>query len=188
MNIEQYVQQDGLALSAQLRAGATDPQALMQCAITLARQRAELLNALCYPDYDAALARAAAWRPTGVFGGLPFLLKDSGLACDRLPSSIGLALCKDMRFAGNAMLVERFDAAGLLPLPAPPCRRCAWRPPPRRSSTAGPPATPGRRSVRPAAPAAAPPSRSPPAWCPWPTAATAAGRSAFRRRAAASSA
>ncbi|SUV88172.1 amidase [Bordetella pertussis] len=115
MNIEQYVQQDGLALSAQLRAGATDPQALMQCAITLARQRAELLNALCYPDYDAALARAAAWRPTGVFGGLPFLLKDSGLACDRLPSSIGLALCKDMRFAGNAMLVERFDAAGLLP-------------------------------------------------------------------------
>ncbi|CRD71880.1 amidase [Bordetella pertussis] len=29
MNIEQYVQQDGLALSAQLRAGATDPQALM---------------------------------------------------------------------------------------------------------------------------------------------------------------
>ncbi|WP_406939802.1 amidase family protein, partial [Bordetella pertussis] len=86
MNIEQYVQQDGLALSAQLRAGATDPQALMQCAITLARQRA-----------------------------LPFLLKDSGLACDRLPSSIGLALCKDMRFAGNAMLVERFDAAGLLP-------------------------------------------------------------------------
>ncbi|MGZ8138319.1 amidase [Bordetella bronchiseptica] len=115
MNIEQYVQQDGLALSAQLRAGATDPHALMQCAITLARQRAEPLNALCYPDYDAALARAAAWRPTGVFGGLPFLLKDSGLACDRLPSSIGLALCKDMRFAGNATLVERFDAAGLLP-------------------------------------------------------------------------
>lgn len=188
MNIEQYVQQDGLALSAQLRAGATDPQALMQCAITLARQRAELLNALCYPDYDAALARAAAWRPTGVFGGLPFLLKDSGLACDRLPSSIGLALCKDMRFAGNAMLVERFDAAGLLPFARTTVPALCMAPTTEALVNGGPPATPGRRSVRPAAPAAAPPSRSPPAWCPWPTAATAAGRSAFRRRAAASSA
>jgi len=115
MNIEEYARQDGLALAARLQAGATDPRALMQCAITLAKQRAEPLNALCYPDYEAALARAAAWRPTGVFGGLPFLLKDSGLACDRLPSSIGMALCKDMRFAGNATLVDRFDAAGLLP-------------------------------------------------------------------------
>ncbi|WP_042996442.1 hypothetical protein [Bordetella bronchiseptica] len=63
MNIEQYVQQDGLALSAQLRAGATNPHALMQCAITLARQRAEPLNALCYSDYDARRWRAR--RPGG---------------------------------------------------------------------------------------------------------------------------
>ncbi|HYG46170.1 MAG TPA: amidase [Bordetella sp.] len=115
MNTDEYLRHDGLALAAQLRQGATDTHALMQCAIELARQRAEPLNALCYPDYDAALERAAAHKPIGVFGGVPFLLKDSGLACNRLPSSIGLALCKDTRFSTNATLVERFDAAGLMP-------------------------------------------------------------------------
>ncbi|MBV7482790.1 amidase [Bordetella sp. BOR01] len=115
MDIEEYLRHDGLSLAAQLRQGTTEPRALMQCAIELARQRAEPLNALCYPDYDAALERAAACKPTGVFGGLPFLLKDSGLACDRLPSSIGLALYKDTHFSGNATLVDRFDAAGLVP-------------------------------------------------------------------------
>jgi amidase len=115
MNVDEYVRQDGLALAEQLRAGATDALSLMKCAIALARERAEPLNALCYADYDAAFLRAQAYAPTGVFGGLPFLLKDSGLACDRLPSSIGLTLCKDTSYAANATLVNRFDAAGLIP-------------------------------------------------------------------------
>src|SRR3546814_5910138 len=102
MRSTEYQGRDGLALAEWLARGETTSAELMQCAINLARERAPALNALCYERYDESLAIASDWKPRGVFGGIPFLLKDSGLAHTRFPSSIGSRLLNDTTYARNA--------------------------------------------------------------------------------------
>ncbi|MGJ7491514.1 amidase [Variovorax sp. ZT4R33] len=115
MQDQDYEKSDGLGLAALLRAGEVTSQELMACAIRLARQRAPALNALSYEQYDTSMAVAQQWTPRGAFGGIPFLLKDSGLASTRLPSSLGSTLFNDMHYTRNATLVARFDQAGFIP-------------------------------------------------------------------------
>jgi amidase len=98
-----------------LHAGEVTSQELMACAIRLARQRAPALNALSYEQYDESMVIAQQWTQRGAFGGIPFLLKDSGLASTRFPSSLGSRLFDDMRYTRNATLVDRFDQAGFIP-------------------------------------------------------------------------
>lgn len=115
MGLSDYLRCDGLALAALVRSGEASPSELMECAIRLARERGPVMNAICHPAFEAAMKWAAAWEPRGAFAGIPFLLKDSGLASRRLPSSIGSRLFADTRFAVDATLVERFERAGLIP-------------------------------------------------------------------------
>jgi amidase len=110
-----YEHLDGLALASLLERGETTPEELMACAIRLARERAPALNALCYEQYDASLELARHWEKRGAFAGIPFLLKDSGLASTRFASSIGSRLFNDTRYERDATLTHRFDRAGLIP-------------------------------------------------------------------------
>jgi len=114
MQHEEYESLDGLEMSARLASGETTPEALMRCAVEVARGRAPALNALCYEQYEASIALAKAWQPRGVFGGIPFLLKDSGLPSRRFPSSLGSRLLDDTTYDIDSTLVERFDQAGLI--------------------------------------------------------------------------
>lgn len=114
MQDHEYEKLDGLGLAALLRAGEVTSQELMECAIRLARARAPALNALSYEQYEESMAVARAWTSRGAFGGIPFLLKDSGLASARLPSSLGSRLFNDMRYTRNATLVDRFEMAGFI--------------------------------------------------------------------------
>ena len=97
-----------------LRAGTVSAAELMQCAIRVAQRHAPGLNALSYEQYEESLLVARNWIARGAFRGIPFLLKDSGLASTRLPSSLGSRLFDDMRYARNATLVDRFESAGLI--------------------------------------------------------------------------
>lgn len=115
MQNQEYVKLDGLGLAALLRAGEVTPKELMECAIRLARELAPTLNALSYEQYEASLALAREWSQRGTFRGIPFLLKDSGLASTRLASSLGSALFNDMGYTHNATLVDRFETAGFIP-------------------------------------------------------------------------
>lgn len=114
MHRTEYESLDGLALAALLESGQSDPQALMRCAIELARERGPAMNALCYERYDESMALARDWTRRGVFGGIPFLLKDSGLASTRFPSSVGSRLLNDTTYTRNATVTDRFEAAGLI--------------------------------------------------------------------------
>lgn len=105
---------DGLTLAAMLRKGETTPSELMTIAVKLAQERALPLNALCHSRFEEATALAKAAQLTGPFGGLPFLLKDSGLASKRLPSSMGSRMFRDTQYSFDSTLVERFEAAGFL--------------------------------------------------------------------------
>jgi len=115
MRDTEYQALDGLALADLLARREVSPEDLMACAIKLARERAPAMNALCYERYEESLDVARAWQARGVFGAIPFLLKDSGLAHTRFPSSLGSRLLNDTRYARNATLADRFEAAGLIP-------------------------------------------------------------------------
>lgn len=115
MNCDEYLRHDGLGLAELLSSGAVTTRELMECAIRLAQDQGRNLNAICHPEYDMAREWADTWKPKGIFAGIPFLLKDSGLASVRLASSLGSRLFRDTRYAHDATLVGRFEAAGLLP-------------------------------------------------------------------------
>lgn len=115
MRDTEYQALDGLALADLLARREVSPEDLMACAIKLAQERAPAMNALCYERYEESVDVARAWQARGVFGAIPFLLKDSGLAHTRFPSSLGSRLLNDTRYARNATLADRFEAAGLIP-------------------------------------------------------------------------
>lgn len=109
-----YDRLDGLALASLLHKGETSPFELMAIAVKLAQERVLPLNALCCQRFEQSLEIAKNTQLTGPFGGLPFLLKDSGLASKRLPSSMGSQLFRDTQFSFDSTLVERFEAAGFI--------------------------------------------------------------------------
>lgn len=115
MRTDEYENRDGLALAALVHEGEVSPAELLDCALRIAEERNGPLNALCYLRPEAAMEVARASRPKGTFGGLPFLLKDSGLASTFLPSSVGTRLFAGMTSAIDATLQTRFLADGFLP-------------------------------------------------------------------------
>lgn len=115
MHTDDYETLDGLALADLLDRGETTSAELMDCAIALAEARNPGLNVITYPRYEASRRVAAEWAPRGPFRGIPFLLKDSGFAHTRFPSSIGSALFNDTTYDHDATVAGRFEAAGLIP-------------------------------------------------------------------------
>lgn len=114
MKLSEYIQHDALGLAALLKEKSVSPEELMNCAVELAIKIDPKIHALCYPDFDGARARAKTAAVKGVFGAVPFLLKDSALASKQFPTSIGSNLFRDIPFKYDATLVERFNDAGLL--------------------------------------------------------------------------
>jgi amidase len=115
MQPAEYRRYDGLALAALLYGGQASARELMLCAIELAQRRATELNALCYQRYEESIELAAHTGLKGIFGAIPFLLKDSSLAAKRFPYSLGSRLFEDLHTPYDATLVSRFEAAGLIP-------------------------------------------------------------------------
>lgn len=115
MHTKDYESFDGLALANLLEQGEVTSAELMDCAIALAESRNPGLNLITYPRFDESRRIAADWAPRGPFRGIPFLLKDSGFAHRRFPSSIGSALFNDTTYDHEATVASRFEAAGLIP-------------------------------------------------------------------------
>jgi amidase len=115
MQTNEYEVLDGLALAELIERGEVTSAELMDCAIALAERRDPALNVITYPRYAESRKIAAEWTPRGPFRGIPFLLKDSGFAHKRFPSSIGSNLFNDTTYDYNATVADRFEAAGLIP-------------------------------------------------------------------------
>ena len=114
MNHTEYSKLDAVALAQLVQSGQVTPLELMQVSIDLAQQADEKLHFLCHPKFEESLELAKTYQGGGAFAGIPFLLKDSGLASKRFPSSLGSQLFKDTSFTFNSTLVDRFEKAGLI--------------------------------------------------------------------------
>lgn len=115
MNYNEFKKHDGLGLAHLLEQGEVTAHELMESSIAAATTIDQKLNFLCYEKFDESLELAKNWAPKGAFGGVPFLLKDSGAASKRFPSSIGSRLFNNTAYKVDAVIVERFDQAGFIP-------------------------------------------------------------------------
>ena len=111
----EYQELDGVALASLLQKGEVNPVDLMQHAVALASTRGKELNAIAGEQYVQSLEVARHWLQRGPFRGVPLLLKDSGLACERIALNLGSRLFSGTQTAFNATLTDRFEHAGLIP-------------------------------------------------------------------------
>jgi len=113
LSFSDYDQLDGLAQAALVRAGQLTAAELCAAAVARAEAFNPRLNAIAYPLYEPARARAAAGLPTGPFGGVPFLLKDFGAYYAGAPHTGGSRALRTFVPAEDAELVRRWQTAGL---------------------------------------------------------------------------
>lgn len=115
MDFEDYRSRDGVDLANLLASKDVNPVELMRVAIEAAERFDRSTNLLSYKDYEGALERAARHQVVaGKFSGLPFLLKDSGLASTDMPTSIGSSLFEGTTSTVDATLAVRFREAGFV--------------------------------------------------------------------------
>ena len=114
MNIAEYAQFDGVSLAALVAKGEVSPAELAEAAIERAERHNGTLNAIVYKAYDEARAAAAGDLPAGPFRGVPFLIKDLGMAVAGWPRSSGSRFTHNAVDEADGSLVARYRASGAI--------------------------------------------------------------------------
>ena len=118
-----YERLDATALAGLMASGALHPSAVLEAAIARL-ERARALNAIAMTHFEMARAKAArlgarsaAQRQDDAtlapLSGVPFLLKDLGLALQGTITTQGCAFFKDAVADHDSTLVQRYRSAGL---------------------------------------------------------------------------
>jgi Asp-tRNA(Asn)/Glu-tRNA(Gln) amidotransferase A subunit family amidase len=107
---------DGLGLAAKVRSGEVSAVELVETAIQRIETHNPSLNAIVAKAFEQALEAAKKQTPDGPFAGVPFLLKDLGGALKGVPFTGGSRFFKDACPPVDSILVQRYKAAGLIPL------------------------------------------------------------------------
>jgi len=110
----EYEQFDGLGLADLIRRKEVTASDVLEAGIERIEQRNAALNAVIWKTYDRARARINRKAVEGPFGGVPFLLKDLGLAYRGAPLTNGSRSLRDYVPNYNGTLVNRYEAAGLV--------------------------------------------------------------------------
>ena len=113
----EYLQYDGLGLAQLVKAKQVNANELLETAIKRAEHVNPKLNAITIPIYDEArryLKMHENCADSGVFAGVPFLVKDLFQEYNGVPASHGSALLKNKNYIPdfNAEIVNRWQAAG----------------------------------------------------------------------------
>lgn len=114
MNISEYLQYDGLGLAELVKQKKVSANELLQ----LAMQRAEAcqeLNSITYPMHDYAERRSHQLQ-TGLFAGVPFLVKDLYQEYKGYPCSFGCKGLKRLNYISeeNSEIVNRWNNTGVI--------------------------------------------------------------------------
>lgn len=108
---------DAIAQADLLRRREVTPLELIDAAISRIEKVNPKLNAVIHPLFEKARSRAVSKElPTGVFGGVPFLLKDLDTHSAGDPFHCGMKHLRDLGWTekNDSFLVEKFRAAGLI--------------------------------------------------------------------------
>ena len=107
---------DALSLAADIRAGATDPAAVLERAIDRIATLNPRLNAVVSTRFDAARAEVEAGLPDGPLRGVPIVIKNLGTDVAGQPATDGSRLFADVVATVDSAIVQRYRAAGMVVL------------------------------------------------------------------------
>jgi amidase len=112
--MKEYESFDALGLAHLVKSQAVSPLELVIAAIERIETFNPKINAVIHKIYDQALAAAKQPLPTGVFQGVPFLLKDLLADCEGVPLQFGSHFAADWVSPNDSELVRRMKSAGLI--------------------------------------------------------------------------
>lgn len=116
MPIDNFSDYDGLGLAELVHNRDVTPAELAECAIERIERHNPKLNGVIYKAFDQARREAANELSDGPFKGVPFLLKDIAGDREGWPTTQGTRFMQGIPATQNATLVNRYLAAGLVPL------------------------------------------------------------------------
>ncbi|MEE4662165.1 MAG: amidase family protein [Halieaceae bacterium] len=114
MSFDEYRSRDGLALAQLVRKGEVTAAEVLEMAILRAQAVNPAINAIVEQLYDRARAAVKQPLPKGPFTGVPFLLKDLGMALEGTVTTQGSRFYKDYVADYTSTLVNRYEQAGLV--------------------------------------------------------------------------
>ena len=110
---EEYRSHDALGLAELVRRGDASPMELLELAIARTEAVNPIINAVVLKHYELAREQVRRGLPSGPFQGVPFLLKDLGIALKDTVTTEGSRFFRDQRFDYDSTLVARYKQAGL---------------------------------------------------------------------------
>ena len=114
MGFAEYSNYDGLGLAELVKKKKVKPGELVEAAIVRIERHNPQLNAVVFKAYEEARAKATT-NLSGVFAGVPMLLKDILGDKKGWPTRRGSRFLSAAPSLFDATLVSRFEAAGLIP-------------------------------------------------------------------------
>jgi amidase len=112
MQIAEYAEHDGVGLAALVARKEISPAELVEAAIARIERHNGVLNAVVYKAYDEARAASQGDLPAGPFRGVPFLIKDLGMAVAGWPRSSGSRYTRDPVDDADGSLIARYRQSG----------------------------------------------------------------------------
>ncbi len=116
MSVEKLLwEEDATGIAALVRKGEVTPLELVDAAISRAERVNPLVNAIAERLYEQARDRAKAVDREAPFAGVPFAIKDLGIAQKGVPTHGGSRV-EPFVPDFDSVLTERYRAAGLIPI------------------------------------------------------------------------
>ncbi|MFK7977397.1 MAG: amidase [Halioglobus sp.] len=112
-NFEEYRSYDALGLTELVSTGQASPMELLDLAIARTEAVNPAINAVVIKHYELAREQVRQGVPAGPFQGVPFLLKDLGIALKGTVTTEGSRFFSKQRLDYDSTLVERYRRAGL---------------------------------------------------------------------------
>jgi len=113
--VQLYANSDALALSQLVRDKHVKASEIVETAISLVERLNPQLNAVVVDMSD--LARSMATSPgTGMFAGVPYLLKNLGTMWQGTPMTVGTPYLKDFVCHVDSDVVSKMKSSGLVPI------------------------------------------------------------------------
>ncbi len=111
---DRYDDYDATGLAGLIAAGEVSAREVIETAISAIEARNPVLNAVVTPLFDEALKALDAGLPAGPLHGVPYVVKDLNTWIGGVPATNGSRAFEDFRPHGDAELIKRMRAAGLV--------------------------------------------------------------------------
>jgi Asp-tRNA(Asn)/Glu-tRNA(Gln) amidotransferase A subunit family amidase len=114
LSFEEYRQYDALGLARLVKDKEISAAELLELAIARAEAINPAINCIVEKLYDRARTEVSQGLPAGPFSGVPFLLKDLGMALKGTVTTNGSRFFRDARPDYTSTVVLRYQRAGLV--------------------------------------------------------------------------